>query len=101
VPPSASSARPRLRGRHWVLLWLLVFLATAAAIQQRQASAAATARSLAQLTSQRSALEAERAALVREIRRASSRAQIQERAERELGLHVASTSESSWIRDAR
>ena len=33
----------RLRGRHWVVLWLMLFLGTALAIATRQSKALATA----------------------------------------------------------
>jgi cell division protein FtsB len=85
VPPSASSTRP-LRGRFWVLVWLALFLAVAVVVQARQSAAIATARRLAALREQVSALEAERAALQRRIHIATSRKVLGDRAERELGL---------------
>lgn len=85
MPPSASSTRP-FRGRFWVLLWLAVFLIVAVAIQARQSAAIATARRVGVLREQRTALEAERAALERQIHVATSRRVLGERAERDLGL---------------
>jgi len=93
VPPSASSAKPRVKGRHWVILWLLVFLAVAVAVQARQAAAVLTAGRVSRLREDRTALEAERAALVRQIGLASGLKVISERAERELGLRSARSGE--------
>jgi cell division protein FtsB len=93
VPPSASSAGPRFRGRFWVLLWLVVFLLVAIAIQARQSSAIAIARRLTALHEQRGALEAERAALERQIHLATSRRVLGARAEAELGLHQPADSQ--------
>jgi cell division protein FtsB len=68
------------------MLWLVAFLAVAVAIQARQSSAIATARRVGVLREQRTALEAERAALERQIHVATSRRVLGDRAERELGL---------------
>jgi hypothetical protein len=77
----------RLKGRHWVLVWIGVFLLAAAAIIGRQSSAFEAARRLRELREQRTALEAQRAELERRIREASGRRVLEVRAERELGLH--------------
>lgn len=74
------------------MVWLLVFLAVAIVIQSRQASAIATSRRLGQLEEQRGALEAEKAALERNIRLASSRRELGARAA-QLGLHFPQDSE--------
>ena len=62
-----------LRGRHWLLLWLLVFLGVALAVATRQSKGLATARALATLSERRTALEARRTELLRQIDRATSR----------------------------
>lgn len=93
MPPSVSSSKPRVRGRHWVLLWLVVFLAVAVAVQARQASAIGAAGRVGRLVEERTALEAELAALERQIRIATGRRVLGERAERELGLHFPADSE--------
>jgi cell division protein FtsB len=80
------------------MLWLVVFLLAAVVMQARQFSAIATARRLAALREERSALEAERAALERQIRLATSRRVLGERAERELGLHFPADSEFRTLR---
>lgn len=93
MPPSASSSKPRVKGRHWVLLWLVVFLGVAVVVQARQASAIGTAARVGQLVEERTALEAELAALERQVRLATGRRVLGERAERELGLHFPADSE--------
>jgi hypothetical protein len=75
------------------MLWLVVFLAVAVAVQARQSAAIATARRVATLREQRLALEAERSALERQIRLATSRKTLGTRAEQELGLHQPQDSE--------
>lgn len=83
----------RLKGRHWLILWLLVFLGTAVAVVARQAAAFRVAGRLRDLRQERSALEARRADLERRIRVASSRQVLVPAAERALGLHQPSDSE--------
>ena len=68
------------------MLWLVIFLAVAVAIQARQGSAIATARRVATLREQRTALEAQRAVLERQIHVATSRRVLGDRAEKDLGL---------------
>jgi hypothetical protein len=75
------------KGRHLVLLWLLVFLAVAAVVNARQARAYALARRLSEVTNRRDALEAEAAELQRRIQQASSRPVLGRRAEA-LGFHA-------------
>ena len=75
------------------MLWLFVFLVVAVLVQARQTAAIETARRLATLRQQRTALEAERAALERVIRLATSRKVLGATAERDLGLHLPVDSE--------
>lgn len=96
MPPSASSAQQKFRGRFWVILWLTTFLVVAVAVQARQADANATVRRVADLREQRLALEAERAALERQIRQATSRRILGARAEA-LGLHFPEDSEFFYL----
>jgi hypothetical protein len=83
----------RLKGRHWVLLWLLIFLGGAVAVVTRQTAALHTARRLQDLREERVSLEARRAELERRIRVASSRQVLVPVAERKLGLHEPADSE--------
>jgi hypothetical protein len=83
----------RLKGRHWVVLWLFIFLAGALVVVTRQTTALHTARRLYHLREERGSLEARRAELERRIRVASSRQVLVPRAEREFGLHEPADSE--------
>jgi hypothetical protein len=83
----------RLKGRHWMILWLLIFLGGALAVVARQTTALRTARRLHDLREERSSLEARRAELERRIRIASSRQVLVPVAERSLGLHEPADSE--------
>jgi hypothetical protein len=83
----------RLKGRHWVLLWLLIFLGGALMVVARQTAAFRTARRLHDLREERSGLEARRADLERRIRVASSRQVLVPLVERRLGLHEPADSE--------
>jgi hypothetical protein len=83
----------RIKGRHWVLLWLLIFLGGAVIVVARQTLGFRTARHLHDLREERSNLEARRAELERRIRVASSRQVLVPIAERALGLHEPADSE--------
>jgi cell division protein FtsL len=83
----------RIKGRHWVLLWLLIFLGGALIVVARQTVAFRTARELHDLREERSSLEARRADLERRIRVASSRQVLVPIAQRTLGLHEPADSE--------
>jgi hypothetical protein len=83
----------RLRGRHWVIAWLLVFLGGALMVVGRQTTALRTARRLRELREERSSLEARRAELERRIRVASSREVLVPLAKRALRLHEPVDSE--------
>ncbi len=95
VKPKGKSRR--LKGRHWLGLWLLVFLGAAALIVTRQRAAILTATRLAELRDRRQALEAARAELLRDISRATSREVLVPRMER-LGLHLPSDAENIPLR---
>lgn len=83
----------QLKGRHWVLLWLFIFLGGAVAVVARQTAALQTARRLQDLREERRNLEARRAELERRIRLASSRQVLVPLAERTFGLHEPADSE--------
>ena len=87
----------RLKGRHWLMLWLVGFVCVLLAIAARQSAAFRTARRLGELREQRMALEARRAELERQIRVASSRQVLVPLAERQLGLHQPSDSEFTLL----
>ena len=81
------------RGRHWLALWLALFLAIAGIVIARDTASYRTARRLAEFRRQRLTLEAERAELIGRIRLASSRDVLVAKAERRLGLHRPSDTE--------
>jgi hypothetical protein len=80
------------RGRWWLALWLVFVLAIMGWVIARQTASVLLASELAGLRTERSALEAERAALQRRIREAGSRAVLIPRAEA-LGLRLPVDSE--------
>lgn len=81
------------KGRHWLALWLALFLAIAGIVIARDTASYRSARRLAQFRQQRLTLEAERAELIRRIRLASSREVLVPLAESRLGLHRPNDSE--------
>ncbi len=83
----------RLKGRHWVAVWLVAFLAATWAVYARQTAAIRAARELAELRARRANLEGHGADLERRIRTAESRAVLVPRAQTRLGLHLPSDSE--------
>ena len=83
----------QLKGRHWMLLWLLIFLGGAVAVVARQTAALQTATTLRDLRLERRSLEARRAELERRIRLASSRQVLVPMAKRTFGLHEPADSE--------
>jgi hypothetical protein len=87
----------RLKGRHWLMLWLIVFVCVLLAIATRQSAGFRTARRLGELREERMALDARRAELERQIRAASSRQVLVPLAERTLGLHEPSDSEFTLL----
>lgn len=87
----------KVRGRHWLLLWLLVFLGATAAVVARQREALLTARRVGELRTDRAALEARRDDLRRRIRVASSRPVLVPKVER-MGLRIPADSEQTVLR---
>ena len=76
-----------LKGRHWVMLWLVAALGTLMAVAWRQQRGYATAQSLRTARDERGALEAQRGELERRIRTSASRQVLVPRAGERLGLH--------------
>jgi len=83
----------RLKGRHWLMLWLVLLLGVLGGITARQTEGFRTARRLRELREERMALEARRGELERRIRAGSSRQVLVPIVERALGLHEPSDSE--------
>ena len=82
----------QLRGRHWVVLWLIAFMAVATVVIGRQTRAHLVAGQLRETRERRRALEAEMAELARSIQRASSRDVIGQKAGA-MGMRVATGAE--------
>jgi hypothetical protein len=83
----------RLKGRHWLMLWLVIFLGVLVAITTRQTEGFRTARRLRELREERMSLEARRGDLERRIREGSSRQVLVPIVQRALGLHEPADSE--------
>ncbi|MEZ4412632.1 MAG: hypothetical protein R2910_06595 [Gemmatimonadales bacterium] len=84
-----------LKGRHWVMLWLLLFLFVATVVQLRQTASIRMARRVADLRQDRANLEARQADFERRIRDASGRAVLGRKALVDLGLHFPKDSEQA------
>ena len=97
------AARPagRLKGRHWVALWLGGFLAVALLVVWRQSTALRTAQELQALQKTRGALEVSKSSTTLEVHRARSRAVLVPLAERALGLRLPHDSEITILQDPR
>ena len=102
APSFARSRSPMtLKGRHWVMLWLALFLGVAAAVQLRQTAAIRSAGRLARLRQERITLESRQADLERRIREASSRQVLGRKAQEDLHLHFPTRLRTSPPRPAR
>ncbi|MBW8772849.1 MAG: hypothetical protein JF590_06115 [Gemmatimonadetes bacterium] len=82
-----------LKGRHWVMLWLVVALGTLGSVAARQTRGFTTAQALRAARDERAGLESQRGELDRRIRQASSRQVLVPRAEANLGLHEPAAAE--------
>ncbi|MFB3111099.1 MAG: hypothetical protein ACE10G_03610 [Gemmatimonadales bacterium] len=82
----------KLKGRGWVAVWLLSFLGVLTWVVARQTASHLITTELRDAQQQRSALEAQRAELLRRIQEAGSRAVLVPRAET-LGLRLPADSE--------
>lgn len=85
-----------LKGRHWVMLWLALFLAVAVIVETRQLKAFAVAKQLGDLRDRHRTLDGVRADLERQISEASSRRVLLPKAE-SLGLHVPTDAEEAVV----
>jgi hypothetical protein len=86
-----------LRGRHWLVLWLVLFLFTAAAVVTRQREALLVAQRLRELREQRTELLGAKADLERQIGLATSRGVLVPKMQR-AGLHLPSDLENTNLR---
>ncbi|HEY7193890.1 MAG TPA: hypothetical protein VH439_09115 [Gemmatimonadales bacterium] len=82
----------KLRGRHWIAVWLVALLGALWLVIARQTSALNAARALTDLRGERAALEGRRADLERRVRTGQSRAVLLPRAQK-LGLRLPADTE--------
>lgn len=87
----------KVRGRHWLMLWLVLFLGVAAAVISRQRAALVTARVLGELKTQRADLESDKARLERQIDEATSRTILIPKMER-AGFHQPDDKETTILK---
>lgn len=86
-----------LRGRHWLVLWLLLFLGVAAAVVTRQREALLVAQHLSELKDRRTELLGAKADLERQIKLATSRAVLVPKMEK-AGLHRPTDLENTYLK---
>src|SRR5213078_2392189 len=79
----------RLKGRHWVAVWLVAFLAVTWLVYARQTTAIHDARELIEIRARRANLEGHKAELERRVRAEQSRAVLVPRAQAKLGADPA------------
>lgn len=82
----------KLRGRHWIAVWLVLLLGALWAVIARQTASLNAARALTDLRDQRASLEGRRAELELRVRNAQSRAVLVPRA-RKMGLRLPADTE--------
>ena len=100
--PSASR-RPSagFKGRHWLIVWLGLFLVSAGAVVWRQSASLATSRDLQQLEKTRGQLDVTKANLQAQILRDRSRAVLVPLAQQRLGMRLPQDSEITILQDTR
>jgi hypothetical protein len=86
-----------LRGRHWLVLWLMLFLGVAAAVVTRQREALLVAQRLSELKDRKTELLGARADLERQIKFATSRAVLVPKMEK-AGLHNPTDLENTYLK---
>lgn len=87
-----------LKGRHWVMLWLVVALIVLGTVTARQTLGYSAADALRVAREERAGLEARRGELERRIHQASSRQVLIPRATSSLGLHEPTATEFTILR---
>lgn len=99
-----ATARPRkrgpLKGRSLVAIGLLAFVAVTSLVIWRRSVGYATAKAMQQANAEKRALESEKTTLGNQLRDARSRRFVVAEAERRLGLHVATESETRVIAES-
>jgi hypothetical protein len=82
----------KLKGRHWIAVWLVALLAALWIVIARQTASLNAARALTDLREERASLEGRRADLERRVRTGQSRAVLLPRAQK-LGLRLPADTE--------
>ncbi len=98
---TAARARRRgpLKGRSLVAIGLLAFIAVTSLVVWRRSVGVSTARAMRDAQLEKRSLETERLTLRRDIDLAQTRPRIVAEAQRRLGLHVASDSQTRVLAD--
>lgn len=86
-----------LRGRHWLVLWLMLFLGVAAAVVTRQREALHVAQQLSDLRERKTELQGAKADLERQIKLATSRPVLVPKMEK-AGLHLPTDVENTYLK---
>ncbi|WP_337170883.1 hypothetical protein [Gemmatimonas aurantiaca] len=90
-----------LAGRSLVAIALGVFVVVTALVVWRRSVGVGTAREMQRLEAERRALRSERVTLENDLRRAMSRRQVVQEAERRLGMHVATEAQTRFLAEPR
>jgi hypothetical protein len=91
----------KLRGRHWMGLWLAGFLVAAALVVHRQVVARAAALELRELEAVRGALEVAKSDAAGDLHQARSRGVLVPLARSRLGLRLPQDSEIIILQEPR
>lgn len=94
-------SRPAMSGRALIAATLAGFVLVTALIVWRRSVGVGTARDMQRLEAERRALLSERVTLENDLRRAMSRRQVVQEAERRLGMHVATESQTRFLAETR
>ena len=91
---AARSRRGPLKGRSWVAIGLLAFVAVAGLVVWRRSVGVSSAKAMSRAEVQKRVLLSEKITLQRDISDAQMRTRVISEAERRLGLHVAPDAQS-------
>ncbi|MEQ1691003.1 MAG: hypothetical protein ABMA00_06950 [Gemmatimonas sp.] len=91
--------RTPFKGRSLVAFGLVAFVAITSLVIWRRSVGVTTAKAMAKALNEKRSLEAERKTLERDLREAQTLRRVVPEAERRLGLHVASDSQTRVLAD--
>lgn len=95
-----AKSRTKLKGRSMVALGLLAFVSITSLVIWRRSVGVSTAKAMRDATTTKRALESQKITLEKKLRDAQSLSVVIPEAERRLGLHVASDSQSRVIAES-